>query len=67
LENVDVILDVDETAEAIAFGVHLEGSGRLWLDDVQFEKVDENVPATFRARSIPRIPTNLNFDLVDPE
>jgi hypothetical protein len=33
----DVILDVDETAEAIAFGVHLEGSGRLWLDDVQLK------------------------------
>lgn len=63
----DVVLDVPGTAEAIAFGVHLEGSGQTWIDDVQFEKVDNEFPTTSRVRALLDAPVNLDFDSIDFE
>lgn len=61
-----IVLDVPEAADAVAFGVLLDGPGRVWLDDVAFDEVDESVPATGRAfpadPPYPDHPTNLDFE-----
>ena len=42
-----VVLDVDSAkAKRIAIGVLLAGKGTVWIDDVRFETVGENVPVT---------------------
>lgn len=46
----DVFLDVADEATSISFGILLSGEGKVWLDDVQFEVVDNSVPVTGRAR-----------------
>lgn len=57
-----IVLDVPETATAIAFGVLLAGSGRVWLDDVQFDSVGEDVTVTGAwQRVLPIEPVNLDF------
>lgn len=54
-----VVLDVDETAAAIAFGVLASGEGKLWLSDFSFDVVTEDEPVTGAAtRSRPE---NLDF------
>jgi hypothetical protein len=41
-----LVLNVPETSGNIAYGVMLGGAGKVWIDDVQFEAVDANVPTT---------------------
>ncbi len=36
-ERHEIILDVPEDGGAIAFGISLEGTGQIWLDDVQVQ------------------------------
>ena len=38
-------MDVPADALTISIGVHLAGSGQVWLDDVRFEAVGSDVPA----------------------
>jgi len=62
-----VVLDVSPDAEAIAFGVLLEGPGRVWLHDVAFDVVGDDVPATGeRTEPLPLEPVNLDFS-ADPD
>jgi hypothetical protein len=42
----EVVLDVDPKATAVAFGILLEGKGTVWLDDLKFETVSDQVPVT---------------------
>lgn len=61
--RVAVVLDIDDRAEAVAFGFMLVGSGRVWADDLAFEEVGEDVPVTAQGRRrLPREPINLGFD-----
>lgn len=61
--RVAVVLDIDDRAEAVAFGFMLVGSGRVWADDLEFEEVGEDVPVTAEGRRrLPREPINLGFD-----
>ena len=39
-ERREIVLDVPEDGKSIAFGISLEGTGQVWLDDVQFKLVD---------------------------
>ena len=41
-----IVLDVDAKASAVAFGILLAGKGAVWIDDVMFEVVGEEVPVT---------------------
>ncbi len=41
-----VVLDVSLKADTIALGILLDGSGRVWIKDIKFEVVDQNVPTT---------------------
>ena len=42
----DVVLDVPQDAADIAFGVLLAGTGKVWLNGVEFEVVGSDVPTT---------------------
>lgn len=44
----DLVLDVPSDADDIAFGVLLAGTGKIWLNDVEFEVVGSDVPTTGR-------------------
>ncbi|MGB7084337.1 MAG: hypothetical protein WBD47_02195 [Phormidesmis sp.] len=61
----DVVLDVPAESSKIAFGLLLGGSGQVWMDDLQFEVVDETVPTTDlhsdESEQL-RSPTNLSFE-----
>lgn len=61
-----IVLDVPKKSSNVAFGVMLGGSdGQLWIDDVSFEIVGADVPATdcscFR-KDKSRRPVNLDFE-----
>jgi hypothetical protein len=62
-----IVLDVPDTSQAIAFGILLSGAGRVWLDDLEFDVVDESVPVTHITHSLPPQPINLDFETVDGE
>jgi hypothetical protein len=58
-----VVLDVDERAVAVAFGVLAGGEGKLWLSDFSFDVVPLDEAVTGRAtRSRPE-----NLDFSAPE
>ena len=59
----EVILDVPEQSEAIAFGVLLVGQGEVHLDDLRFEVVGQDVAVT--GNETPGLrpePANLSFE-----
>jgi hypothetical protein len=57
----EIVLDVPDTATALAFGLRLSGDGEVWMDDLKFEVVSSAVPTTGpgpRSAS----PQNLDFE-----
>lgn len=59
-----VVLDVPENSAVIAFGVLLSGNGQVWIDELQFEEVDQQTPTTnidFSADLLEE-PINLSFE-----
>jgi hypothetical protein len=61
--NYAVVLDVPKDATGIFFGVLLNGSGSVWMSDVQVEAVSTDVPTTDAMSGVrPDKPTNLNFE-----
>ena len=59
-----IVLDVPAEATHISFGVLLTGAGRVWVDDVTFEVVDETVELTAgRNPQYPDGPVNLDFEV----
>jgi hypothetical protein len=59
----DVVLDVPADATGISFGVLLSGPGEVWLNNVQFEVVGNDVATTGMASgaALPTTPVNLGF------
>ncbi|MEU9015701.1 hypothetical protein AB0D12_39720 [Streptomyces sp. NPDC048479] len=57
-----VVLAVPETSAVIAFGILLDGPGQVWIDDVEFEVVGEDVPSTHYMERMPLQPINLDFE-----
>lgn len=47
----EIVLNVPQEATNIAFGVLIRGTGRVWINDVEFEIVDDQVPTTGMIRS----------------
>ncbi|SDT02334.1 transcriptional regulator, AraC family [Paenibacillaceae bacterium GAS479] len=62
-----IVLDVPGSAEAIAFGLLLSGSGKAWVDGLRIEEVDLSVPVTAGdetlVEALPDEPLNLDFEL----
>ena len=63
-KRYQVVLDVAPQATNVAFGILLDGPGRVWIDDVQIEVVNKSVPTTGIASSghYPAAPVNLDFE-----
>jgi len=60
-----IVLDVPEDSEAIAFGVLLNGPGRVWLDDIQITLVGQDTPTTSKEHTLEPAPINLDFEQTD--
>jgi hypothetical protein len=58
-----IVLDVPENSSLIAFGQLLDGPGRVWFTNFEFEVVSMNVATTGRLdfADLPDAPTNLSF------
>lgn len=61
-KSYEVVLDVPQGATGIFFGVLLQGKGKVWLNNGDFEVVDSSVATTGKQARIPDEPTNLKFD-----
>ena len=60
----EIVLDVPESAQEIAFGLLLTGAGQVWMDDLGFEVVGKDIPTTGAkpmAGALPA-PANLDFE-----
>ncbi len=57
----EVTLDVANDAAGIAFGMLLEGGGRLWMDDIKVDVVGNEVAVTGMALASKRKPMNLDL------
>lgn len=58
-----IVLDVDEQAEDILFGLLLSLGGQVWMADVHLEEVGKEVPTTDLLEEIaPYFPVNLGFE-----
>jgi hypothetical protein len=55
----DIVLNIDESASMLAYGVLITGTGKVWFDDITFEIVDNQTITTDKYFSEP---TNLNFE-----
>ncbi|MDL4839253.1 helix-turn-helix transcriptional regulator [Aquibacillus rhizosphaerae] len=62
-----VVMDVPVKSEVIAFGILLNGTGHIWMDELSFEIVDESIPVTVQKTSedLSDKPVNLNFESID--
>ena len=60
-QRYEIVLNVPQDSTNIAFGILLEGSGQVWLSDIQFAEVAVDVPVTDLAKSFPDQPENLDF------
>lgn len=60
----EIVLDVPEEAQEVAFGLLLTGKGQVWMDDLNFEVVGKDVPTTAEStvKKAPASPVNLNFE-----
>ncbi len=59
-----IVLDVAPEAKDIAFGILLDGTGGVWLDEINFEVVDQSVPTTGTGAGgeLAAKPKNLDFE-----
>ena len=57
-----IVLDVPARANVIAFGILVEGTGSVWIDDLEFEIVDDTVPLTGSAQGRTYEPINPSFE-----
>jgi hypothetical protein len=60
--RVFIVLDVPQEARALAFGILMNGSGRVWMDDLKFEVVGTDVPVTGASGGSRQGPQNLDFE-----
>ena len=60
-QRYEIVLNVPQDSTNIAFGILMEGSGQVWLNDIQFAEVTNDVPVTDLSKSFPDQPENLDF------
>jgi hypothetical protein len=63
-QKCEIVLDVPEEAQEIAFGLLLAGRGQVWMDDLKFETVGKDIPTTGGGlnRRATEGPKNLDFE-----
>jgi hypothetical protein len=57
-----IVLDVPESAQEIAFGLLLSGTGQVWMDDLKFEVVGKDVATTGESMGKDSSQTYANLD-----
>ncbi|WP_213585005.1 helix-turn-helix transcriptional regulator [Paenibacillus sp. J2TS4] len=59
-----IVLDIPKDSQEIAFGVLLYGAGKIWVDSLRLDEVDDKVPTTNieSPDELPDGPVNLSFD-----
>ena len=62
-KEVSIVLDVAEEADKIAFGILLDGPGKIWIDDIQIVGVSKRTRRTdmMVTQDLPAEPQNLAF------
>ena len=45
-KKYEIVLDVPDNASNIAFGALINGTGQIWIDNVNFEMVNNTIPTT---------------------
>jgi len=60
-KKYEIVLDVPITGSKILFGILLSGPGKVWMDDVKLETVDNTVPLT-GIENLPEKPLNTGFE-----
>ena len=62
-KQCQIVLDVPADAGKLAYGVLLDGEGKVWFGNVSFEIVGDSVPLTGMDMNpnIPESPENLDF------
>lgn len=60
-----IVLDVPEQSTVISFGILLYGKGKVWVDGIVFDTVEDSIPTTNEeySESLPDKPLNLHFEL----
>ena len=61
-KRYEVVLDVPDNSVDIAFGIFLNGGGKMWADDFKLEPVGKDVPVTDTDAALRKTPTNMDFD-----
>lgn len=61
-QKYEIILDVDEEAVNLAYGILLSGKGEAWLDDLTFEVVEKNEETTATTKKKLKAPKNTSFE-----
>lgn len=62
-KKYEIILDVPEESVLIAYGVLLDGPGSVWLDNFEFEIIDEGSNTTGSGKAFKlESPTNTDFE-----
>jgi hypothetical protein len=67
-QRVAVVLDMPQDSKRMLFGLLLTGKGRVWIDDVSLDVVDDTVPVTdiMHRWPHPEKPENLDFERLGP-
>jgi hypothetical protein len=60
-QTYEIVLDVPQESTLLAFGILLAGKGRVWLNDVTFDTVGQDV-ATTDLMTLPSQMQNLGFE-----
>ena len=60
-QKFSIVLDVPVTGSKILLGALLSGTGKIWMDDVKIEIVDNTVPVTGMDH-LPEAPGNVGFE-----
>jgi hypothetical protein len=62
----EIVLDVPDESGTLNFGVLLDGTGKVWFDDISFEVVSKQIMTTSRTTTmkskIPSKPANIDFE-----
>ncbi|WP_244658341.1 helix-turn-helix transcriptional regulator [Priestia megaterium] len=60
-----IVLDVPEESTVISFGILLHGKGKVWVDGIVFDTVEDSIPITNEEyqQKLPDKPLNLQFEL----
>lgn len=63
-KQFEIVLDVPTMSDEISFGLLLQGKGQVWIDNIQFSKVGEDIPVTdlFKNKVEVYSPKNLDFE-----